>query len=104
MYLELASRLTVEETENDLQDTNIDGVKTDITVPTDTVIAFADDFSAANIRTDSITVVGFDTDISVGSSLMPTQVPIVGPIHSLGSESHEWKTVFAEDVRLDGTG
>jgi hypothetical protein len=59
--------------------------------------------SAANIRTDNITVVGFDNDMSVGASLLPTTVPIAGPIHSLGSESYERKTVFAEDVKLEGT-
>jgi hypothetical protein len=103
LYQELAARMTLEETENDRQDTDIEGVTKDLTALTDTVAAFADDFSAANIRTDNIIAYGFDTDISVGVSLLPTTAALVGPIHSLGSESHEWKTVFAEDVELDVT-
>jgi hypothetical protein len=66
------------------------------------VIGFEDEFSAANIRTDSITAVGFDTNISVGASLLPTTAALVGPIHSLGSETHEWKTVHAEEIMLPG--
>jgi hypothetical protein len=103
LYRELAARVTVEETENERQDTEIEGVTTDLTALNDIVAVFSNDFSAANIRTDNITAVGFDTDISVGASLLPTTAALVGPIHSLGSETHEWKTVFAEDVKLDGT-
>jgi hypothetical protein len=60
-----------------------------LTALTDIVTAFSNDFSAANIRTDNITTTGFDTDISVGASLLPTTVPMLGPIHSLGSEMNE---------------
>jgi hypothetical protein len=87
LYRGLAARLTVEETENDRQDTDIEGVTTDLTSLTDTVTAFADDFSAANIGNEIITAVMFDSDISVGASLLPTTAALVGPIHSLGSES-----------------
>jgi hypothetical protein len=93
----------VEEAENDQQDSNIEGLTTDLTSLTDTVTGFSDNFSAADIRTDNITTIGFDNDISVGASLLPTTVPVLGPIHSLGSETNEWKTVFAEDINLDGT-
>jgi hypothetical protein len=103
LYRELAARVTVEETENDRQDTDIDGVVIDLVALSNKVIGFEDEFSAANIRTDNITAIGFGTDISVGASLLPTMAALVGPIHSLGSETHEWKTVFAEDVKLDGT-
>jgi hypothetical protein len=103
MYRELAGRLIVEETENDRQDTDIEGMTTDLTALSETVTAFADDFSAANIRTDNITTIGFDTDIYMGASLLPTTNPIAGSVHSLGGEANQWKTVFAEDVNLDGT-
>jgi hypothetical protein len=73
--------VTVEETENDRQDTDIEGVTTDLTALTDTVAAFSNDFSAANIRTDNITADGFDTDISISASLLPTTATLVGPIH-----------------------
>jgi hypothetical protein len=103
LYRELAARVTVEEAENDMQDTDIEGVTTDLTSLTDTVTGFADDFSASNIRIDNITAIGFDTDISVGASLLPTTAVLVGPIHSLGSETHEWKTIHTEEVMLAGT-
>jgi septal ring factor EnvC (AmiA/AmiB activator) len=63
MYQDLAGRVTVEETKNDRQDTDIDGLKTDLVALTNMVSAFADDLSAANIRTDNVTAAGFDTDI-----------------------------------------
>jgi hypothetical protein len=103
LYRELAGRLTVEETENDRQDADIEGVTTDMTAFTDTVAACANDFNAANIRIDNITAAGFDTDISIGATLLPNTAALVGPIQSLGGESHQWKTVHAEDVKLDGT-
>jgi deoxycytidylate deaminase len=103
LYRELAARVTVEEAENDRQDTDIEGVTSDLTTLTDTVAAFSNEFSAANIRTDNITAIGFDTDISVGASLLPTTAALVGPIHSLGNETHEWKTVHAEETLLVGT-
>jgi hypothetical protein len=78
-------------------------LKIDLVALSNKVIGFEDEFSAANIRTDNITAVGFDTDISVGASLLPTTAALMGPIQSLGSETHEWKTGFAEDVKLDGT-
>jgi hypothetical protein len=102
LYRELAARVTVEETENDRQDTDIDGVKTDLVALSNKVIGFEDEFSAANIRTDNITAVGFVTDISVGTSLLPTTAALVGPIHSLGSETHQWKMVYTEEVMLAG--
>ena len=102
LYRELAARVTVEETENDRQDTDIEGLTTDLTALTGTVTGFANEFSASNIRTDNITAIGFDTDITMGASLLPTTAALVGPIHSLGSESNEWKTLFAEDVMLAG--
>jgi hypothetical protein len=105
LYRELAARVTVEETENDRQNTDIDGVTTDLTALTDTVAAFANDFSEANIRTDNITT--NSSSISVGASLLPTTAAgendLNLPIHSLGGETHEWKTVVTEDVKLDGT-
>jgi hypothetical protein len=55
LYRELASWLTVEEAENDRQDTNIDGVKIALVALSSKVIGFEDDFSVANIRTDNIT-------------------------------------------------
>jgi hypothetical protein len=97
MYRELAVRLTVEETENDRQDTDIDVMETNLEALTNTVTMSACDLSAANIRTDNITAAGFDTNISVGASLVPTTAPVVGLIHSLGTESHEWETVLVEE-------
>jgi hypothetical protein len=102
LYRELAARVTVEETENERQDTDIEGVTTDLTALTNMVTGFSNNFSAANIRTDNITTIGFDTDISVGASLLPTAAALVGPIHSLGNKTHEWKTVHTEEVMLDG--
>jgi hypothetical protein len=102
LYRELAARVTVEETKNDRQDTGIDGVTIDLVALSNKVIGVEYEFSAANIGTHNITAIGFDTDISVGASLLPTTAALVGPIHSLGSETHEWKTVHAEEVMLAG--
>jgi hypothetical protein len=102
LYRELAARVTVVETENDRQDMDIDGVKIYLVALSNKVTGFEDEFSAANIRTDKITTVGFDTDISVGASLLPTTAALVGPIHSVGSETHQWKTVHTEEVMVAG--
>jgi hypothetical protein len=95
-----SGRVAVEETENYWQDTDIDEVKLDLVAFSNLVIGFEDEFNDANIHTDNITVVGFDTDMSVGASLFPTTVPVVGPIHLLVSETHERKTVHAKEVLL----